>query len=199
MITLESTTKLNQMASYLRQHGFAEDSIDAVSQANSILRGKAGQARQHVQQSAQEHDQPDAERKAFRHDAFFEEDANALEQLQTRLNTFERSKHLLNSRLDEVSQALQALAKRLERLENNTTTRPSAQPLPPARGWNSEEQATPPAPQQGQGQGGLAEHTPSGTSNAPQAQGAAPRTSARTGNFRSQDVDIMKYFYCGTK
>lgn len=159
MITVESTSKLNQLADVLRHHGFAEDSFEAIEQANKLMRKGP---------SASSTSGPIAQQTSY---------DEAMAAMEQRLSTFERSKHLMHTRIDQLSAQLASILKRLEHLDSA--------PRRPAPSTPAEPGPRAPAPQQS-----LQPASPPASET-----GASPRT----GSFSSNDVSIMKYFYCGTR
>ncbi|NJL43706.1 MAG: hypothetical protein HC945_00025 [Nitrosarchaeum sp.] len=168
MITAESASKLSHMASVLRQHGLASDSIEAIQKANQFVAVKQPEAIMNA-------------RPAYERDASNPQAALSLQELQAKMQTFERSKHLLGARVEDLQRTMDFILKRLEQLETGGTARRFAPAAATGVSSPTEGPQAEPAEQ------------------APRRAVEAPQENARSGKYKSQDVDIGKYFYFGKR
>ena len=138
MQTIESIRRTNELSKVLKQHGFAEDSFDAMNKAKSTLDEEPANASTVYGASATPH----------KH-----QENLSSERVDAKLATLERSKHLLASRVDSLQQELrvtqehlqQALA-RLERAESKirqVSTQTVSQNTSQNSSQNVQEQQTP--------------------------------------------------------
>lgn len=129
MQTIESIRKTNELSKVLKQHGFAADTFEAMTQAQGIV------------------DEPttvlESAPPKIKEDVAIKEPTN----FDNKIASLERSKHLLSARVDTLQKELEKtqdhikqLLLRLDGAESKLRSRPSAQAAPSYEQRNSQEQ-----------------------------------------------------------
>lgn len=206
MIDVERLQKLNQLASDLLEHGFAEDREDALRQADNTLKKETqsvsilrmndpppmvGEKKEPEPEVAQADDPEPAPAQSYEPD----------------WNMLYRN---LNKKIDDQNAAIGALREQISILQNNVTelknappkvvvqAPPAAQPAPVAAPQGTAPAAPvaqPAAPAPAQASSAIINAATGETLHVTPDKQA----TSRSGNYSSEDVSVEKIFYSGSR
>lgn len=194
---IEQIRKANELSKVLRTHGLAQDSFDAIKQAhklanketNAVLEVNPSSIKQEITESSPSKSQ-------------------ISDSINHKLQSFERSKHLLNERMDKFSIMFEQLQEENKQLRARLEATESKLKFL-SRGQGAASSATNPpvttapasshnleTPNQARGHTAAQNSAPPANSSSANASNAS---RAGYGGIDPNAVSIENIFYCGTK
>ena len=184
MQTIDSIRRTNELSKILKQHGFAQDSFEAMSKAQDTIDS---------QEQSDASTVYDASSTARHHEQHRTQPSQQNDRFEAKIATLERSKHLLAHRVDSLQKELQSTQEHMKQL----LTRLDKTESKIRQQTNQQVQAQQPVSEPASNQ--QSEQQPVQQPAQEQQTTSAPQTSAREEKKVDPAISIENIFNCSGK